>query len=95
MFYTIFITPSAEKDLRAAVYYYNQNSEGLGFRFAKLAEEYFIRIALVPKASAIRYKNIRCKPMKTFPYLIMYTIDEKISTINILRIFNTWQKPLW
>ena len=93
--YNILITPTAEKDLQAAVDYYNEKAGNLGYRFADLVDDYFNRIALVPTASAIRYKNIRCKPMTTFPYLIMYTIDEDASTVNILRIFNTWQKPLW
>lgn len=93
--YSILISPNAVRDLQAAVEYYNEKSENLGYRFASLVENYFIRIASVPTASAVRYKNIRCRPMITFPYLIMYTIDEAAETINILRIFNTYQEPLW
>ena len=33
--------------------------------------------------------------MATFPYLILYTLDEETETISILRIFNTYQDPLW
>jgi hypothetical protein len=39
----------------------------LGYRFADRVAEYFERIAELPTASAIRYKNVRCKPMKRFP----------------------------
>jgi toxin ParE1/3/4 len=94
MSYTIFISPTAAKDLQAAIDYYNGKAENLGYRFADLVDDYFDRIALVPMASAVRYKSIRCKPMTTFPYLIMYTVDEDALTINVLRIFNTWQEPL-
>ncbi len=95
MSYTIFVSPTAAKDLQATIDYYNEKAENLGYRFADLADDYFNRIALVPTASAVRYRDVRCKPMTTFPYLIMYTIDEDALTVNILRIFNTWQEPLW
>jgi hypothetical protein len=29
--------------------------------------------------------------MKRFPYLIMFTIDEEAHSVNILRVFNTYQ----
>ncbi|MEI9945038.1 MAG: type II toxin-antitoxin system RelE/ParE family toxin [Chitinophagaceae bacterium] len=89
------MTPTAIRDLQAAVDYYNEKAENLGYRFADLVDHYYNRIALSPAASSIRYKNIRCKPMATFPYLIMYTIDETSETITILRIFNTYLEPLW
>jgi len=93
--YTILITSNAVRDLEAAVDYYNEKAENLGYRFADLIDDYFERIALVPTASSVRYKDIRCKPMTTFPYMIMYTIEEAAKTINVLRIFNTWQESLW
>lgn len=95
MAYTVFISPTAERDLEAAVDYYNEKAEDLGYRFADLVDDYFDRIALVPTASAVRYRDVRCKPMTTFPYLIMYTVDEGKLTVNILRIFNTWKEPMW
>ncbi|MBS1620708.1 MAG: type II toxin-antitoxin system RelE/ParE family toxin [Bacteroidetes bacterium] len=95
MAYSILISPTAVRDLQAAIEYYNEKSENLGFRFADLVEKYFEMIASVPTASSLRYKNIRCKPMLTFPYLIMYIADEATERIQILRIFNTYQEPLW
>ena len=41
MSYTIFISPNAIRDLQAAVDYYNEKSENLGFRFADLVDDYF------------------------------------------------------
>ena len=93
--YTVFITPAAVRDLEAVVDYYNGKAENLGKRFADLVNDYFERIASVPTASTVRYRDIRCKPMIIFPYLIMYTMNEATQTVNILRIFNTWQEPLW
>jgi hypothetical protein len=92
--YSIFITPAASDDIAVAIEYYNALSSDLGYRFADFVANYFDRIAAVPTASAIRYKNVRCKPLKRFPYLITYTIDETTQSINILRVFNTYQEPL-
>jgi toxin ParE1/3/4 len=92
--YTILVTPTATDDIAVAIEYYNLVATDLGYRFADLVAEYFDRIADLPTASAIRYKNVRCKPMKRFPYLIMFTIDEDAHSVNILRVFNTYQEPL-
>lgn len=51
--------------------------------------------AISPSSSEKRYKNIRCKSVKRFPFLITFTIDEINQSVNILRVFNTYQEPLW
>jgi toxin ParE1/3/4 len=91
--YTILVTPTATEDIAVAVEYYNAVAVDLGYRFADLVAEYFDRIAELHTASAVRYKNIRCKPMKRFPFLITFTIDEAVHSVNILRVFNTYQEP--
>jgi toxin ParE1/3/4 len=95
MQYSICVTPTAVEDITVAVEYYNSLAHDLGYRFADVIDEYFERIALFPTSSEIRYKNIRCKPVKRFPFLITFTIDEINQTVNILRVFNTYQEPLW
>jgi hypothetical protein len=94
MSYSIFVTPTATNDIAAAIEYYNALSPDLGYRFADLVAIYFERITILPSASAVRYKNVRCKPMKRFPYLITFTIDEDNHFVSILRVFNTYQEPL-
>lgn len=89
--YLVLVTPTATEDIAAAVEYYNAVAVDLGYRFADLVAEYFNRIAELPTASAVRYKNVRCKPMKRFPFLITFTIDEITHSVNILRVFNTYQ----
>jgi toxin ParE1/3/4 len=92
--YTILVTPTATEDIAVAIEYYNALATDLGYRFADLVAEYFDHIAELPTASAVRYKNVRCKPMKRFPYLITFAIDEAYHSVNILRVFNTYQEPL-
>jgi hypothetical protein len=92
--YTILVTPTAAEDIAVAIEYYNAVATDLGYRFADLVAEYFDRIAELPSGSAVRYRNVRCKPMKRFPFLITFTIDEASHSVNILRVFNTYQEPL-
>ena len=92
--YTICITPTAADDISNAIEYYNALATDLGYRFADVIAGYFERIARTPTASAVRYKNIRCKPVARFPFLITFTIDEASRSVNILRVFNTYQEPL-
>ena len=51
--------------------------------------------ALDRELTAIKANDVRCKPMKRFPFLIMFTIDEQANAVNILRIFNTCREPLY
>jgi len=92
--YTIFVTPTATDDIAAAIEYYNALATDLGYRFADLVADYFERIAELPTASAVRYRNVRCKPMKRFPYFITFTIHDAAHSVHILRVFNTYQEPL-
>jgi len=95
MAYTILITPAATDDIADAVDHYNAIATDLGYRFADLIADHFGRIAELPTASAIRYKNVRCKPMKRFPFLIMFTVDENARAVNVLRVFNTYKEPAY
>jgi len=47
----------------------------------------------LPTASAIRYDNVRVKPVDTFPFTIHYTIRNE-TTVAILRVFNTHKRPI-
>jgi toxin ParE1/3/4 len=94
MSYSILVTPTATNDIAVAIEYYNALSTDLGYRFADLVAIYFDRIAILPSASPVRYKNVRGKPMKRFPYLITFTVDEDNHSVSILRVFNTYQEPL-
>jgi hypothetical protein len=86
------LAADAINDIDQAVEYYNRLSDGLGFEFANTIDRYFIKIQQVPTASAIRYDHVRVKPIDTFPFAIHYTISD--THIIILRVFNTYQKPV-
>ncbi len=87
------MSSDATIDIDQAFEYYNSRSYGLGFEFTDTLDTYFQKISRLPTASAIRYDNVRVKPIDTFPYTIHFTIEEDRSVI-ILRVFNTYQEPL-
>ncbi|MCA0398018.1 MAG: hypothetical protein LCH51_11495 [Bacteroidetes bacterium] len=89
--FELVLSVDAVNDIDQAVEYYNSLSDGLGFEFADTIDRYFSKIQQLPSASAIRYDNIRVKPIDTFPFTIHYTVTD--SQIIVLRVFNTYQKP--
>ena len=93
MSFQIRLSPIADLDLDAAVIYYNTQQTGLGIRFASETNDALMKIGEMPFAYSTRYENVRAAKIRSFPYLIFYTIDERIKVINVLRIFNTYQKP--
>lgn len=78
----------ALKDLQNAIDYYDEQKIGLGLRFNKVIEKHFIAIIKKPHFQ-IRYQNVRCLPVKKFPYMIHFTVDEKTTTIHIEAILHT------
>jgi hypothetical protein len=90
--FELLLSAEAINDLDQAVEYYNSLSDGLGFEFADTIDRYFMKIKQQPSASAIWYDQVRVKPIDTFPFTIHYTITD--SQIIILRVFNTYQKPV-
>ncbi len=95
MSYTIYITPAAINDIEATVNYYNDKAPGLGLRFADDVDNDFSAIALNPDAFAERYKNVRGKLLRKFPYLILYKINHFTQRIEVIRLFNAYQNPFW
>jgi hypothetical protein len=94
MSFAIVLSPEAEEDIDYGFDYYNKLSDGLGFEFTDTIDRYLKKISEWPTASSIRYDNVRVKPIDTFPYTIHFIIADP-STVYILRIFNTWQQPIW
>jgi len=93
--YTVYITPPAIDDIDDGVNYYNKKSEYLGFKFADEIDVAFKSISKNPFAFGVRYRDVRGKLLKKFPYLILYRVNDEMITIEVLRIFNTYQNPYW
>ena len=39
------------------------------------------------------YNNVRALPLKKFPFILFYTLNEMNKTVEIRSVFNTYQDP--
>ena len=90
--YKLVITEEADKDITAAYIYYEDKQVGLGERFLLQLEKYLGNISQNPKHFAVKRANYREAFLRSFPYLIIYEIED--DKIIIYSVFNTPQDPL-
>ena len=61
---------------------------GLGKKFEKAIDKHFSTIGK-NLFFQIRYNGIRCLPVRKFPFLIHYIVDEKQNEVYIISVFHT------
>jgi plasmid stabilization system protein ParE len=88
----------AVAELREAVEYYNQQSEGLGFEFAAEVKRTIARIVQFPDAwPALSVRTRRCRTNR-FPYGIVYHVREDeilvVAVMHLRRHPETWRSRL-
>lgn len=81
----------AQNDITSGFLWYEDKLEGLGEQFLQELDNTFEHLRKRPKAFQTTHKEFRRVPLKRFPYVIIYTIDDK--TIVIYRVFHTGQNP--
>lgn len=70
--FSINIEPEAFNDIQEAIDYYNRCKPGLGKKFLETIKKHIILVKGYHHSFAIRYENIRCLPVKKYPYMIHY-----------------------
>lgn len=90
MIYELIIQEEAGLEILEAYIYYENAQKGLGEKFMKHLNKYFVRIQNHPKHFEIK-KNYREAFVQKFPYLIIFDIID--NKIIILSVFNTHQNP--
>lgn len=86
------IEPTAKSDIQINITYYNKIQDGLGKKFHAEIKRNFNAIAKNPYYQ-IRYDDVRCLPLKKFPLMIHFTVDEIIQVIIIRAVINTSKNP--
>ncbi len=86
------LDPRAIKDIQEAIDYYDEQLTGLGEKFETYLNKYIKSLSKNPFFH-FRYDNIRCLPLKKFPFMIHYTVDENIKAVYIHAIINTSKDP--
>ena len=86
------VNPQAKIDIQDQIHFYNDRQKGLGKRFHNEVKSTFKIIRKNPFYQ-IRYKDVRCLPLKKFPAMVHYTLDENKKEITVRAVFNTSQSP--
>ncbi|MFP3592291.1 type II toxin-antitoxin system RelE/ParE family toxin [Chryseobacterium sp. SIMBA_038] len=84
--------PIAEENIEEATDYYANISLKVLKNFNKQLDLSISRIVSSPYFQK-RFKNVRALPVKKFPYIIFYEINEEEKIIYILSVFCTHQNP--
>lgn len=92
MTFKIKIEPEAVYDIQQGVIWYDRQKKGLGRKFHSEIIASFNRLKTQPYFQK-RYEDVRCSPLKKFPFMIHYTIGEKEKLIVIRAVLNTFRNP--
>lgn len=93
--FTIKIEPEARQDIQSGIDWHNEQQPGLGKSFHKNVKFQIKKLKLQPFYQ-LRYDNVHCLPLKKFPYMIHYTINDAEQIVTIRAVFNTSRDPkIW
>lgn len=94
--YTIDFTPKAVKDYKDAVDWYENQKEGLGFSFSLQLTETLEIITERPHTCRYLQENVRFRKLKSFPYLVLFKIEDSKSFIGVFAILHEKRHPsIW
>lgn len=92
MAYEVIILPIAITDVQNAVDYYDEQSLGLGEKFEAELNEFLISLETFPFFQN-RYEEVRCLPLKKFPFMAHFTVNEEAQQVVIYAVFHTSLHP--
>lgn len=96
MNYSLQIDIDAFNDIQNTSEWYEIQSKGLGLRYKNQTKKQINSLKKNPYLFSIKYDEIRCRKIEKFPFLIHYTIDEELKTINVFAVFHTSRSPeIW
>ncbi|MFY9309834.1 MAG: type II toxin-antitoxin system RelE/ParE family toxin [Bacteroidia bacterium] len=92
MEFKIKIEPLAKRDIQNEINYYNSRQKDLGKKFHAELKDYLKALEQTP-FYGIRYDSVHCLPLKKFPVMIHYTLDELNKIIVVRAVINTSKNP--
>jgi toxin ParE1/3/4 len=92
MKFTLELDPRAIQDIQEAIDYYDEQVLGLGEKFEAYLSKYIKSLTKNPLYQT-RYDSIRCLPLKKYPFMIHFTVDEKLNAVYIHAVINTHKNP--
>ena len=90
MKYSIFLDKRAIEDIQNAIDFYEEASQGLSHKFELYLNKYISSLVKNPFFQ-IRYDHVHCLPLKKYPFMIHYTINQ--NQIYIHAVIHTKLNP--
>lgn len=97
MSFKIKIDTDAHADIQEGIHWYNKQKPGLGHKFHAEVKATLGKLKTNPFFQ-IRYDGVHCLPLKKFPYMVHFTIDDEKMLVIIQAVFHTtrstktWEK---
>lgn len=95
MKYKIQIEPEAQLDIQEAITWYNEQQKGLCTKFYNEVKVYLKHLETNPFFQT-RYDDVRCLPLKKYPYTVHFTVNDTDKVVVVRAVFNTSRDPnIW
>lgn len=88
----LLISPHAIEDIQTGIDYYNSKQKGLGEKFYEATDSAMNAIRK-NHYYQIRYSNVRCLPVKHFPFMIHYVFEQSMERVIIYAVLHTSLNP--
>jgi len=92
MRYKLIIQPEVFDDIQQGIDWYNSRQKGLGKSFFNAVQQEY-KILRINPGFQVRYDQVKCLPVKKFPYMIHYYVNEESKTVIIMGVINTYLNP--
>ncbi len=94
--YKIQIDEEALLDIQNATNWYNDQLQGLGSRFQKQIKSQINSLKNDATLYSNRYGDVRCMVIKKFPFMVHYTINNKLLLVEVFAVIHTSRNPkIW
>jgi plasmid stabilization system protein ParE len=93
MVFKIVLTHKAQIDILEGIEWYNKHSADLGKRFYQTIQKEYKNLRQNPYFQ-VRYEDIRCLPLKKYPYMIHFVVEEEREQVVVLGIICTHRDPV-
>ncbi len=90
---TFSFAPEARQELLEAIQYYESESPGLGAAFLSTVTEGIDQLLEFPESGPILQGKVRRKPLRRFPYSLLYALRER--HVRILAVMNQKRRPFY
>lgn len=93
MKFRVIYHPEVINDLKIAIDWYEGKKAGLGNKFLLTVRKQLTSLQTSALHYAVKYDDVRCMPVKKFPYMVHFRVNQDENTVKVEAVFNTWISP--